>query len=83
LEPDITNPAATVRAEQATLARSFAADEEGRQILLIPTWNLCAFAGLTKHGERTSSQSPKRNLGPPDRRDHSARLWLRAGTSRR
>jgi len=65
LEPDITNPPADVLAEQAKLAAAVTQVVPTKQLdqnLLIATWNLRAFGGLTKDWQSRKGDSPKRNF---------------------
>jgi hypothetical protein len=64
-EPDITIPPASVRSEVAKLAEAInevvPRKNAGRN-LLIGTWNLRAFGGLTKRWDSRPEDSPKRNF---------------------
>jgi hypothetical protein len=64
-EPEITNPPASVRSELAKFAKEIdkvvPPKRPGRN-LLIGTWNLRAFGGLTKRWDSRPDDSPKRNL---------------------
>lgn len=65
MEPDITNPPADVLAEQVKLAAAVAQAVPGKQLnknLLLATWNLRAFGGLTKDWQSREGDSPKRNF---------------------
>jgi endonuclease/exonuclease/phosphatase family metal-dependent hydrolase len=63
-EPEITNPPTSVRTEIAALAdkvdEMIPAKADGN--LLIGTWNLRAFGGLTKSWETGDDDQPKRNF---------------------
>ncbi|MEK6274346.1 MAG: endonuclease/exonuclease/phosphatase family protein [Actinomycetota bacterium] len=64
-EPEITNPPAAVRAEVTKLAKAIdkvVPPKKADRNLLIGTWNLRAFGGLTKRWESRPEDSPKRNL---------------------
>jgi len=64
-EPQITEPPVAVRAELAALSdaveRSCRPKRPDRN-LLIGTWNLRAFGGLTKRWQAEAKDTPKRNF---------------------
>jgi endonuclease/exonuclease/phosphatase family metal-dependent hydrolase len=64
-EPDITKPPASVRAQEARLATEVdkvIARKQADRNLLIGTWNLRAFGGLTKRWNSRSDDTPQRNF---------------------
>jgi endonuclease/exonuclease/phosphatase family metal-dependent hydrolase len=64
-EPEITNPPASVRAQITKLAKQIdkaVPPKKAGRNLLIGTWNLRAFGGLTKRWDSRPDDSPKRNF---------------------
>ena len=64
-EPDIANPPAAVQAEVARLAAEVdkvIPRKRRNRNLLIGTWNLRAFGGLTTRWKTQTTDKPKRNL---------------------
>ena len=64
-EPEITNPPAAAREERAQLAKQIdkiVPPKKASRNLLIGTWNLRAFGGLTTRWDSQPKDSPKRNL---------------------